>query len=84
MALHLHGIIRGKQIELERETGIPSGSPVVVRVEPGGLSLEEKRRLVDALCGVWAGDNSIKNLFAEIERSRAVISPREINFDAAS
>ncbi|MCC6300961.1 MAG: hypothetical protein IT314_16865 [Anaerolineales bacterium] len=70
MALHLHGIIRGKQIELERETGIPSGS----LVEPGGLSLDEKRRLVDALCGVWASDNSIKTLFSEIEKSRAVMN----------
>ena len=84
MALHLHGIVKGKRIELERETGLPSGSPVVVRLEPGRLSLEEKRRLVDVLSGAWTGDSSLKTLFAEIERSRAVTSPRDVNFDAAS
>jgi hypothetical protein len=84
MVLQLHGIIKGKQIELERETGLPSGSAVVVRVEPKRLPLEEKRRLVDALCGVWANDASLKPLFAEIERLRAIASPREVSFNAAS
>ena len=84
MVLQLHGIIKGKQIELERETGLPSGSAVVVRVEPKRLPLEEKRRLADALCGVWANDASLKPLFAEIERLRAIASPREVSFNAAS
>ena len=84
MVFQLRGIIKGKQIELERETGLPSGSVVVVRVEPKQLPLEEKRRLVDVLSGIWADDNSLKTLFAEIEKSRNVTPPREVNFDAAS
>ena len=84
MVVQLHGIIKGKQTELERETGLPSGSVVVVRVEPKRLPLEEKRRLVDALSGIWADDPSLKTLFAEIERLRSITPPREVNFDAAS
>ena len=84
MVLQLKGIIKGKQIELERETGLPSGSVVVVRVEPKRLPLEEKRRLVDALSGIWADDTNLKTLFAEIERIRNMTPPREVNFDAAS
>ena len=84
MILRLQGIVKGKRIELERETGLPSGSAVVVRVEPKRLPLEEKRRLVDILCGIWADDNSLTALFAEIEKLRDTTPPREVNFDAAS
>lgn len=84
MVLQLHGVVKGKQIELERETGLPLGSAVVVRVEPKRLGLEEKRRLVDVIFGSWADDSSLKTIFAEIERLRAVAPPREVNFDAAS
>ena len=84
MVLQLRGIIKGKQIELEHETGLPSGSVVVVRVEPKQLPLEEKRRLVDVLSGIWADDNSLITLFAEIEKLRDITPPREVNFDAAS
>lgn len=84
MVLQLQGIVKGKRIELERETGLPSGSAVVVRVVPKRLPLEEKRRLVDVLSGVWANDSSLKTLFAEIEKSRDVTPPREVDFDAAS
>lgn len=72
MALKLQGIVKGKQIELERETGLPLSSAVVVRVEPKRLLLEEKRRLVDAILGSWADDSSLKTIFAEIEKLRAV------------
>ncbi len=68
MVMQLHGVVKGKQIELERETGLPPGSVVVVRVEPKRLPLEEKRRLVDVIFGSWADDNSLKIIFAEIER----------------
>jgi hypothetical protein len=84
MVLQLHGIVKGKQIELERETGLPSGSVVLVRVEPERLPLEEKRRLVDVIFGAWADDSSLKTVFAEIEKLRAITPPREVNFDAAS
>ena len=85
MVVQLQGIVKGKQIELESETGLPSGSVVVVRVEPKRLLLEEKRRLVDILFGAWIDDDgSLKTLFAEIERSRDITPPREVNFDAAS
>ncbi len=84
MVMRMQGTIRGKQIELDRETGLPSGSVVTVNIEPRSLTLEEKRRMVDALCGTWAGDASILSIFAEIERQRSITMPRETSFDVAS
>ena len=84
MATHVQGVIRGKHIELEHEIGLPSGSIVMVRIEPKGLSLEEKRRLVMSLCGAWASDASLGPIFAEIEQQRALSMPREVNFHAPS
>lgn len=48
------------------------------------LSLAEKRRLVDKLCGAWADDDSIPAIFAEIERERKASMPRPVNFDETS
>lgn len=84
MLVTVQGTIRGKQIELERETGLPAGSIVTVNIQPRPLSLEEKRRLVDLLCGAWAGDATIPSIFAEIEQQRHTATPREVNFDVAS
>ena len=84
MVAHIQGVVRGKQIELERETGLPTGSVVMVRIEPKQLPLEEKRQLARSLCGVWASDTSLEPIFAEIERFRAANMLREVNFHAAS
>ena len=82
--MQLQGIVKGKQIELERETGLPSGAVVTVSIEAMPLTLTDKRRLVDLLCGAWANDSTIPTVFAEIERQRASATPRGANFDAAS
>jgi len=83
MVLQIRGTIEGKRIELERETGLPPGSSVMVKIEPKPLDLEEKRHLVDLLCGAWAEDSSLKVIFTEIEQRRAMTLPREVNFYAA-
>jgi len=84
MAVQIPGIVKGKRIDLERETGLPSGSPVIVKIEPRPVDLEAKRGLVDLLCGSWADDTSLEAIFAEIEQRRAMTPPREVNFDVAS
>jgi hypothetical protein len=48
------------------------------------LSLEEKRTLLDDLCGAWAGDSTIGPIFAEIEQERRQTTPREVSFDDPS
>ncbi|MBI5653413.1 MAG: hypothetical protein HZC40_23655 [Chloroflexi bacterium] len=80
----IQGIVRGKQIELDREIGLPFGSVVMVDIQTKPLTLDEKRNLVDALCGAWASDASTLSIFVEIERQRAITPPREVNFDAPS
>lgn len=82
MSLEAHGVIWGKRIDLESETGLPSGSAVVASVRPRCLTIEERRRRVDELCGAWADDASLPPIFAEIERRRAMTMPRDADFDA--
>ena len=83
MQLHRRGVIRGKRIDLEEETGLPPGSAVAVSLEPVPQSFEQKRQVIDALCGAWSSDQSVEPLFAEIERRRASTKPRDIDFDVA-
>lgn len=84
MSVQIRGIVNGRQIELDRETGLPSGSIVTVSIEQKPLSLDEKRTMADALCGAWAGDSSIPDIFSSIEHERGLATPREANFDAPS
>lgn len=84
MVVRFRGIIRGKHIELEQETGLAAGSSVAGSLESFSPSTSEKNRLIDSLCGAWANDESIERVFAEIERQRAEIGPRDINLDAPS
>lgn len=82
MATQVQGIINGKYIELDREPNIPSGARVIIEIQSKPLSLVEKRRLVDQLCGSWASDPSLKAIFADIEAQRAITQPREVDFGA--
>ena len=83
--MHMHGFVKGKQIVLDRETGLPDGVSVFIKIETEPrTSVAERRRLVDSLCGVWANDKNLKTVFAEIERVRATAAPREVSFDVAS
>ena len=84
MIVQVRGIIEGKHIELEHETSLPFGSQIVVNIESQPLPIEEKRSLVDSLCGAWAGDSSLSTIFAGIEQQRSAAMPREVNFNAAS
>jgi len=84
MVVQMKGTVRGRRIDLEKETGLPAGSIVTVNITTKPLPLKEKRRLVDALCGAWSNDPSILPIFAEIERQRDLTLPREANFDVAS
>ncbi len=70
MTLQVLGRIDGKRIELEQETGLPSGAQILVVIHPPPLSLTEKRDLVDVLCGAWAEDASLGPIFTEIEQQR--------------
>lgn len=68
--IRAQGVIRGNQIELMHETGLPSGSVVEIQIEQKQLSLDEKLALVGELCGVWANDASIQAIFLDMEKQR--------------
>jgi len=82
--MRTQGVITGRYIELLRETNFPDGLPVIVDIHPERLTLEERRRLIDKLCGSWAGDSSLSPIFTEIETDRHASGARKVNFDAAS
>ena len=82
--MHIQGIIKGKHITLTHETGLPEGVLVMIAIQYNPLSLEQKRNMVDRLCGSWASDSSISPIFQDIEEQRHTSQPREVTFDATS
>jgi len=44
-------------------------------------SLEEKKNIIESLCGSWADDNSIDAIFKEIDSQRHAYLGRKVNFD---
>jgi hypothetical protein len=79
----LKGVIHGKTIELEMESGLPDGQPVDVKVQP---RVETGPRLppgegIRRSAGAWADDPAgldefLKQLRQCREQDRAPIEPR--------
>ena len=68
MEMQVHGVIDGKHIELEKETGLPAGSPVLVQIQSTPPDLRAQRQVIEALCGAWSDDPSLPDIFANIHR----------------
>lgn len=83
MVMRRTGIINGRRIELDRETGLREGAKVDVQIEPESPPVEALRQRIDALCGAWSADDSLEAIFEEIARARESATPREVPFDAA-
>ena len=82
MLLRLHGKVDGKRVELDSDPGLPPDSPVAVELETAALSTERRRRRIMESFGAWAGNDSIVEIFAEIERERATRTVRSVpDFD---
>lgn len=83
MTVSVPGVIKGRQIKLDRETGLPEGLRVQVRIEVPLKKLEEKRRLAARLFGSCGQDPTFAAAVAKIERQRRLKPPREVDFDVA-
>lgn len=79
--VELQGIIHGQSIQLLQASGLQDGTVVLIKIEPQPLSLEEKRLLIQKLCGAWATDSSLPAIFAEIEQARDLNNSREVFWD---
>lgn len=44
-------------------------------------SLEEKKNIIESLCGSWADDKSIDVIFKEIDLQRHIYPGRKVEFD---
>lgn len=63
----LHGIVRGKVIELERDPGLPDGEAVVVVLR----SVPKPGDGIRRSAGAWAGDGEdLDQFLEEVRRSR--------------
>ena len=82
MEMQVHGVIDGKHIELEQETGLPAGSSVLVQIQSAPPDLHAQREIIEALCGAWADDPSVLDIFADIQRERERAAPRNTDYDA--
>ena len=49
--MRAQGVILGKTIELLHKTDLPDGLHVIVNIYAESISLSEKRKMVDELCG---------------------------------
>ncbi len=76
MSVTVPGVLHGRRIDLEEEPPIPDGAAVLVRIERKPLTTEEKRRVLAATAGAWAGDPSLEAVFREIARRRRDTTPR--------
>lgn len=45
------------------------------------IGLDEKKNIIESLCGSWAGDKSIDAIFKEIDLQRHAYSGRKVDFD---
>jgi hypothetical protein len=76
--LTIHGVVRGKTIELEREPGLPDGQQVRVTVEPadkvGTLAPGEGLR---RSAGAWADDAEGLDKYLEWNRQQRKLGRRE-------
>jgi hypothetical protein len=63
----LHGIVRGKLIELDRSPGLPDGEAVVVQLRP----VQKPGDRIQRSAGAWAGDDEeLDRFLVEARRSR--------------
>ncbi len=83
MAVSVHGILNGRHIDLESETGLPGGTRVAVRIEPEPLNAEQRKQLAASLFGACADDPTFAEAVADVERGRQLSLPRHVNLDVA-
>jgi hypothetical protein len=84
MIVRRTGVVRGRSIELYSESGLPDGAEVTIQIESNGLSLEERRRRMQALCGAWRSDDSLEAVFDSIAVERQGRGHREVNLNDPS
>jgi hypothetical protein len=72
------GIIRGKTIELEAESGLPEGQAVTVTLHPASESLPPGEGLRRSF-GAWAAEATELDQFLEQIRQQRKIMRREID-----
>ena len=71
-----YGKVRGRQIELDEDPGLPPGTRVRVNVEPAPRSLEEKREAFRSVFGACKDDPSFADAVEQIVASRQDSPPR--------
>jgi hypothetical protein len=77
----LRGIVHGKSIELEAESGLPEGQQVTVRLEPAPKEqrfIEGPLGALKRAAGSWSDDPEGLDRFLEWNRQQRRINRREL------
>lgn len=82
--MHVHGVMKGRYIELAHTIGIPDGMTIVLDIHIFTPTFQEQQELIEQLCGAWTHDPSLPDVFAEIDHQRHRGRSRDINFDLSS
>jgi hypothetical protein len=80
MTKNVHGIIRGKTIELAEDLGVAEGQAVEVQVTVVGSGANwgaGLQRAAGALAGAWSGEDD--KILDQLRRDRQQDSRREIS-----
>jgi hypothetical protein len=83
MTVSTQGIIKGRQIQLDKKTSLPDGARVRVLIKMRSKKRERSEELA-RLFGSCADDPTFAAAVAKIERQRRLSPPREVDFDVAS
>jgi hypothetical protein len=75
----LHGIVRGRTIDLDEETGLPDGQEVNVSVEPATRppSSSEALEALKRAAGAWSDDPEGLDRYLEWNRQQRKSQSRE-------
>jgi hypothetical protein len=68
MTLIAEGTVRGRQVELDRDTGLVNGARVRLVIETATVAPPDKRKRMAALFGSCADDPTFATALDEIER----------------
>ncbi len=77
----IQGIVHGKTIELENETGLPEGQQVIVSLapaEPFGKSPEDGLASLRRAAGKWSDDPKGLDAFLEWNRQQRKVNRDEL------
>lgn len=81
--LEVEGVIHGRRVDLDADTGLPDGVRVRMKIDAPLLTKAEKLAVFESVFGSCAGDPTFAAAVAEAEALRHANLPRDVDLDVA-